>query len=560
MCRSPRKIGQASEEPGSSTRRLSRALHALTGRFKDVIGSHVDSSITLTAQVDSPSTLIRAVSEQRLLGLVVAAGMPADQHIVGLPDIDDPMTVTFVCLDERHGDNGPFFAQLERIFLALRHADTAQLFKCFRGCTDGIPPRLAERLELQGLRRNWSAEHRTTLAMPCPHVAFIGHLLSAGDLRDLEPALAHLSDEECLRIIRGVNHLMDPFVIKDATVRSRTGQRVRLSVIGIAMTAEQALAARSGDGAGLIHRRIRQAVCKARDLGAQVVGLGGYTSILTNNCCDLSDRHIGITSGNTLTTAAALGALTAAQRRIGIAHPRLAVIGATGNIGRALAEVAADSIREIVLVGRQGSEHRLARIARQVYGSALARRRTGDRTGLAGHDRLDELSASSSCHRTALRPRLLERGPIRISSDLNVLRECNLIISATNAHQLVVRTAHIARRPVVICDVATPSDVEPRISARRPEAVVLQGGVIKLPFGQECRIGGMPLPRGEIYGCLAETMIMGLEAIHQRYSYGCLSADRVRQITLLARKHGFDIMERSLDAARRPVWSPARAG
>ena len=66
---------------------------------------------------------------------------------------------------------------------------------------------------------------------------------------------------------------------------------------------------------------------------------------------------------------------------------------------------------------------------------------------------------------------------------------------------------------------------------------------MKLPDRQVLAIGGMPLPPGEVYGCLAETIVHGLSGLRESLSYGPLVADNVRRVRELVTEHGFVIEE-----------------
>ena len=94
-----------------------------------------------------------------------------------------------------------------------------------------------------------------------------------------------------------------------------------------------------------------------------------------------------------------------------------------------------------------------------------------------------------------------------------------------------------------MCDVAVPRDVDDRVVGERPRAVILKGGVVRAPLGQTLSIEGMNLPPGEVYGCLAETLLMGLAGIGENFSYGPLDPMRVRRIRDLALVHGFALEE-----------------
>ncbi len=272
---------------------------------------------------------------------------------------------------------------------------------------------------------------------------------------------------------------------------------------------------RSGGGEWAL-ALIDQGVELARRLGCAVVGFGGFTSILTRNCRDIRVSDVALTTGNSLTAAAALEATQLACRRLSLGRRVLGVVGAAGNIGRVLAEVAADWADEIVLLGRPGAERRLREAADTLYANA-ARRADAER-----------------------RP----RAPVRIETDLAALRACNVILAASNAARPVIQPDHLdPDRPVVVCDVAVPRDVDDRVLRERPRAVLLKGGVVRAPLGQNLAIEGMNLPPGEVYGCLAETLLMGLAGIGENFSYGALDPLRVRRIRDLALLHGFALEE-----------------
>jgi len=118
----------------------------------------------------------------------------------------------------------------------------------------------------------------------------------------------------------------------------------------------------------------------------------------------------------------------------------------------------------------------------------------------------------------------------------------------------VIGPEHVGAGPVVLCDIAVPGDVSPAVARERPHATVLKGGLVRLPRSQSVAFGGMQLPPGQIYGCLAETVLLGLSGSTTSLSYGPLSADRVRDARHLARVHGFELAARPL-----PLEAPCRS-
>jgi predicted amino acid dehydrogenase len=143
----------------------------------------------------------------------------------------------------------------------------------------------------------------------------------------------------------------------------------------------------------------------------------------------------------------------------------------------------------------------------------------------------------------ALRGRLAERGVrAEVATDLAALTSCNLILSATNAPAPVILPQHVGDEPVVVCDIATPGDVAPEVRRARPQATILQGGMVRAPGGQAIQIDGFDLAPGELYGCLAETLLLGLCGRLESFSYGSLRVDRILEIRELALRHGFSLV------------------
>jgi predicted amino acid dehydrogenase len=254
-----------------------------------------------------------------------------------------------------------------------------------------------------------------------------------------------------------------------------------------------------------VHEKIEEAVVMARDEGCQVVGLGGYTSIVTGNCRRLKVEGIGLTSGNGLTVGVGLCVLkmVASQWDIDLSKSAVAIVGATGNIGSTYASMIAMEAREVVLVVRELGSPRLAQTIEEVKANAPGAR-------------------------------------IRVTNRMEDLAECSLIVCASNSPVPLVYPEHLSKAPVVICDIAVPGDVSPDVTKQRPDVTIIEGGVVRLPRNPEFTIAGLSLPPGNAYACIAETLLMGLEGERDHGSYGAVTVNGVRRLLELAKKHGFE--------------------
>src|SRR5690606_16417672 len=122
---------------------------------------------------------------------------------------------------------------------------------------------------------------------------------------------------------------------------------------------------------------IQQAVDLAAAENVEVIGLGGFSSILSGGGIALERTKLpGITSGNAFTAAAILRAIKerAQRRNLCELSSTAAVVGATGQIGRVVSLLLAEEYGRLVLVGseRDSAQRRLRAVAEAVVLHAIA--------------------------------------------------------------------------------------------------------------------------------------------------------------------------------------------
>jgi predicted amino acid dehydrogenase len=209
---------------------------------------------------------------------------------------------------------------------------------------------------------------------------------------------------------------------------------------------------------------VQQGIRTAAALGCHLVSLGQFTSIGSTNGRALDACGIGITTGNSYTAALVMEAVRAAQTERGI-NPNestLAVVGAGGNIGRACVEILGPNYERVILIGRDASLSRqqLQDVARQI-----------------------------------------PRG--EISCDVRDVRWADVVVCVTNGITPLLRPETF-RQSAIVCDAAIPRAVDPATADRRPDVHLVQGGIVRLPFGEDLGVPGFPLPPGQAFGCMAE--------------------------------------------------------
>lgn len=249
-------------------------------------------------------------------------------------------------------------------------------------------------------------------------------------------------------------------------------------------------------------RRIIQAGKKAEALGARIVGLGAFTSVVGDAGITIA-KHLSIpvTTGNSYTVATALeGAKLGAEKMgIDISEAEVLVVGANGSIGSACARMLAREVKYLTLASRNSAQ--LERLARQIL----------KESGLA----------------------------VRVAADLHqALRRADVILTVTGSATPIIEPEDL-KSGAVVCDVARPRDVSVRVARERKDVLIIEGGVVQVPGNVDFRFN-FGFPPGTSYACMAETMILALEGRYENFTLGrSISVEQIEEISRLAKKHGF---------------------
>lgn len=317
--------------------------------------------------------------------------------------------------------------------------------------------------------------------------------------RDVARKYPYLAKALPTRLVHFLSRFWPPVRLSHITgVRSEaTGREIEGWLLACPLTARQVLKLPTWT----VYNKITTTGRLAQRLGAQILGLGAFMSVVGDAGVTVARRlGIPVTTGHSFTVATALEALEAGARCRGVRleSSAAAVVGATGSIGRACAELLAPLVGGLILIGR--SEARLAQMQAQLETVAACR--------------------------------------VHVSTQVEDIREADLVISTTSAARPVIQPEYLKQRAVV-CDIALPPDVSPRVAQERSDVLVIGGGVVDVPgevdFGFD-----FGLAPGKAYACLAETMALALDGRYESFSLGKkVRVEQVHEIAQLARKHGF---------------------
>jgi predicted amino acid dehydrogenase len=205
-----------------------------------------------------------------------------------------------------------------------------------------------------------------------------------------------------------------------------------------------------------------------------------------------------------------------------------AVVGAAGTIGQVCAELLAEDVERLYLIGRRQAA-------------------------------LEELRDRLLSRARALRPGAAQAELI-VSTTMDVLADAQLILTVTSALHDIVRPEHL-RPGSVVCDVARPRDVSAMVAAARDDILVIDGGMVDVPGPVNFHFN-FGFPPGKAYACMAETIALALEGRFEDYTLGKhLTRERVEEIGVIAKRHGFrlsgfrsferEVTEQHIETVRR---------
>lgn len=485
--------------------------------------------------------LLRYLGETEVLGALVASHMLNREGVRlgctlndgGVLRIEPPLVTTWPECET-------FLASLERTLARLATRNTAYFTAHLTGfgANGGAPPRPAR-----------AAARRLSPGDDDGRFAFILHPLTEHNYVDVDPSMSVLSAEQIGILAKCMADNFAPFVVGEARVISATGRRAYGEFIIVPRSA--------ADLVRMPHAKalseIESAVRLAQGRGAKIVGLGAFTSIVSRGGLALTHNQLpALTTGNSLTAAIAMRSIETALAALGqtLADSCVAIVGASGAIGGAVAQLLAPHVRRLILLGNpahpEASRSRLLEVITSIL-CQMHRLRLQGTTYPAGTLARDLSTLASTVWRPdardawqALATEIERRsGSLVASCDRRRwLPEADVVVTATSAVHEIIQADDL-RAGAVVCDISRPASVGPQVRASRPDVTLFDGGVVHVPPRSIVDLS-TDLPTGMVYACMAETMILALEQQYQNTGLG-LNLDIVRAAELeqQAERHGF---------------------
>jgi acyl-coenzyme A synthetase/AMP-(fatty) acid ligase/predicted amino acid dehydrogenase len=314
---------------------------------------------------------------------------------------------------------------------------------------------------------------------------------------------------------------------------------------------------------------VGQALALASSRGARLVGLGAYTSVVTQGGARVTGSGVALTTGNTYTVVTAMEAVEVAAQRAGIdlTQAHIVILGAAGMIGSSLVDQFLGRTERLTLIGNPSRPDVTKRRFRNHLEATLAQ--AENREALVAYFERDPRAAAllRSGHSSELAA-LMASGEIAVGVECDFdagpyLGQADIVISATSSIEVLIDVARLKRGAIVL-DLSRPSNINQADLHTRPDVLFIDGGVVAFPgapdFGME-----LGFPRGHGFACMAETMMLGLDARLENTSIGArIDRSTKGYVRELAGRYGFALsglrsFNRNLSETAWQTYVTARA-
>lgn len=520
---------------------LLQRLQAIQHQYPQVIAEVRGRGLMLGLELgvtreNLPHSLLGILAEQEFLSPVVSSYLLNVEKLRVAPTLNGAAVIRLeppLIISDAQCEQA--MDAIERMAARLASGSTASLLAHLIGVTAPAPAR--QEIIPQPLPQPSGAADEGRFA-------FLVHPLYLKNYTEFDESLKMFNQRQLAELVERWNDLIEPFVVAQTTINSKTGQKAYGEFICICRTSQELMELPKEQ----VRRELEAAINLAKQRGAKIVGLGAYTSVVSKGGRELRDLGVAVTTGNSYTVAAAVEATLEAARRLRIPLPQTtaAVVGATGSIGRATALLLAEEVNSLLLIGnpnnQQHSRRRLMKVAAEIYQHLNRDRVSGGRIVdfVKNHPKAPAPDAPLAQYQE-FAELVMGESPVVYTVELGkYLPLADVVVTATSQVNSLIQP-EMLKFGAVVCDVARPQDVSLEVKQARPDVLVIDGGVVAVP--------GLPdlgwnfgFEKGLAYACMSETMMLALEQRYEHFSLGTdISVESIQYFRDLAVKHGFQL-------------------
>ena len=334
--------------------------------------------------------------------------------------------------------------------------------------------------------------------------AIIGHQDSWENITSFvnairKPEFGMLTEEK----IRQVFSFIPPRELFRVKVKSQTGTEINGAYIETFITPDTLTTNNLRSNLA----KVRAAAACAEKLGARIVTLGGFTSIVLEGNLDLlsSNQTIAYTTGNTLTASFIVKGIefVTAQKGIDLNDANVLIIGATGDIGQACVQYFKHKVSKLLLCAR--NDNRLKKLAEII--------------------RDEKISVKHS------------------TSYKELIAEADIIICVASTSEFKIENC---KKGAIVCDAGYPKNIQSSTEVEFPS--IFHGGMGCVSQGYEFSPDYLkyfyrfPFPY-ITHGCILEAMVLAFENKLESFSNGKgkITTENMEEIFAMSNRHGIQL-------------------
>lgn len=371
---------------------------------------------------------------------------------------------------------------------------------------------------------------------------FLCHFVDESHVKNVSIPLSQISNESIARKLSLGKDITEFQICHTQTLKNKDGKEIDLILLGIGITSEELKKTFLSREKHKIVEKVQRAVDYAKELGANTVGLGQFTSIVSGNGLYLDSKGLNLTTGNAYTIALTVeSALRSAQdKNLDLKTASASLIGAAGNIMSVATTLLADHIGKILTIHHspidssikyQESTRKILNEIKKSHSDSLVtkviQKLWNNNSDLLSFLEIEEVKAVYEA-----------------SSDLTRINETDIVLCGASASKSFLELSNFKENAIIV-DIAVPQSMSPQLikdmTLIRPDLTYHLGGVAEIPHAQSIDSILFPLPEKECFACMAETFSLSFHGNEQTLNIGDLNKDTVLKVSELAREAGFTL-------------------
>jgi len=418
--------------------------------------------------------------------------------------------------------------QAEEVFVGIRNLCLALSTKDITYILSALYPNMTIHPEQTPVLKNEFKPSERPLSV------FICHLIDDHHIKTVTRALRDIPSEKLTEKLAQTKDLAKFNIYHTQTLKDASGQELDIIMLGIPVTSEELKKSFISRNKFKVVQKVQEAIDFAKELGANTVGLGQFTSIVSGNGLYLDPKGMNLTTGNAYTIALTIQAAerSAIEKSLPISEATTAIVGAAGNIMSVVSSLMAEKTQKLVLLHHTPIEKSLKfqEAIRRIISEIISSSSNSFLSDTIKRHWSNDLSILEFMQIPAVKEVFVA------TSHIESLKEADLVLCGANSSTGFI-DVNLFKENAIIVDIAVP----PSVKGTRADLTYHMGGVAKIPNDISIDFFILPLGQNESYACMAETFALGFSGEKDLLHIGDLNKDVVKKVEHLAKKAGFEL-------------------